>query len=371
MRVAFVVNNYPPRVGGVENHVASLARRLAAEGHYVLVFTISDDPELPRRSVVDGVRVLRGRELVRVGDVLGFPPPGTSRRLRRILRRHRIDVVSVHTRFFPLTWLGIRAAHRMGLPVIHTEHGSDHVASGSALITHASRLVDLTLGRWSLRAADAVLGVSESVLDFVGRLSGREGELFYNAIEPSSTQDSPRTDRPGHLVFVGRIVPGKGWDTFVDTVATLRRTGHAVTAEMLGDGPDMPRLLAAVAEAGLGEDIRVRGRVDSRSVREALRSATLVNPTLLSEGFQTTLLEAIAEGGRVVTYPVPGAPVLAADGAPVVVTAERSGAALLAALEDLLREPPAPAAPAYVDAWTWPARAAQFTDACDRLIRSR
>ena len=52
--IAFVVNNYPPRVGGVEKHVGALAARLVGLGHRVTVFTLSDEPGV---SVEDGVRV--------------------------------------------------------------------------------------------------------------------------------------------------------------------------------------------------------------------------------------------------------------------------------------------------------------------------
>ena len=54
--IAFVVTNYPPRVGGVEKHVGALATRLAARGHRVSVFTLSDEPGTARE---DGVLVRR------------------------------------------------------------------------------------------------------------------------------------------------------------------------------------------------------------------------------------------------------------------------------------------------------------------------
>ena len=78
--IAFIVTNYPPRVGGVEKHVGALATQLVALGHRVTVFTLSDEPGV---SVEDGIRVHRLPRRFPVAEVIAFPPLGTSRRLRR------------------------------------------------------------------------------------------------------------------------------------------------------------------------------------------------------------------------------------------------------------------------------------------------
>lgn len=370
MRIAFVINNYPPRVGGVELHVHALATELVRLGHEPLVVTLGPDTGWRDDA---GVSVLTLPEHFRVGDVLGFPSLGTRRRLTRLLREHKIDVVSTHTRFFPISLVGLRAAHRAGLPVVHTEHGSGFVAGGSAIMQLASRAVDLTLGRWVLRHADRVLGVSENVVEFVRSLSGAHAEVFYNAIPVGDGVDAgakavAARDRPGHLVFVGRIVEGKGWEAYLETLAALHAQGRPVTGEVLGDGVQMPQLRLRVQELGLEDVVAVRGRVTQAEVREALRGATLVNPTTLSEGFQTSLLEAIAEQGRVVTYPVPGAVTLQQQGAPVAITADRDVDALITATAALLDHPGAPAAPELLTAWTWPERAREYVTVCEQVL---
>ena len=44
MRIAFIVNSYPPRLGGLESHIYHLSVSLAQLGHDVYVLTISDKP---------------------------------------------------------------------------------------------------------------------------------------------------------------------------------------------------------------------------------------------------------------------------------------------------------------------------------------
>lgn len=363
VRIAFVVNNYVPRMGGVEFHVAALARHLQDRGHRITVVTLAPQPSVAEE---DGIRVIRLRERFRIGDVLGFPPPGTTRRLKEMLRSQSIDVVSVHTRFFPMTYLGIEAARATGVPVVLTEHGSDHVTSPSPVVSVGARAIDETMGRWALRHANAVIGVSEEVLGFVGRLASVSGRVFYNAAElPPERHVSPR---PSHLVFVGRLVPGKGWDTFIDAVRLLTDRGHEVTAVALGGGPDEEEARARAAAAG--GLVEIRGRVTPQEVSAELQGATLVNPTTLSEGFQTTLLEALFVGGRVVTYPVPGAKALMEDGAPLTVTRERSTEAMVDAIEETLTHPADPLPREKSAAWSWDARAVQFEEIALDLVHS-
>ncbi len=367
MRTAFVVNNYPPRVGGVESHVFSLATALRGRGHEVTVYTLGEDPlgEVAER----GIAVVRRREYARIGGILGFPAPGTTAYLADDLRRRRIEVVSIHTRFFPMSWVGLRAARRAGAAVVHTEHGSGHVVSPSAVVRWGSRAVDLTIGRAVLRGADVVLGVSEQVVGFVERLSGVSAKVFYNAIEPSRSAARPPR-RPTHLVFVGRLVPGKGWEEMLDVVNALRTSGHHVTGEILGDGPDRAAVERMVTESGLAEVVAVRGRVDQEQVRSSLSGATLINPTVLAEGFQTTLLESLAEGGRVVTYPVPGADVLRSEGHPVEIVAQQSVEALAAAaLRVFDADADRDVEPGALGKWFWPARAEEYVGICREAVR--
>ena len=372
---AFVVNNYPPRTGGVELHVQALAHELVRKGHRATVVTLGS-PVGWRQDA--GVEVLTLPEHFRVADILGFPSPGTRRRISRLLHDLDADVVSVHTRFFPMSFVGWRAARAAGLPLIHTEHGSDHVTSDSFVIRTASKAVDLTLGRMVLRGADRVLGVSEAVVAFVLRLSGVGARVFYNAIAVDSADSegaavtiTGAASRTNHLVFVGRLVPGKGWDTYLDVVSQLKRAGRSVTGEVLGDGADLIELRRRIEAMGLSDAVVARGRVSQQEVRVALRGATLVNPTTLSEGFQTTLLEAIAEGGSVVTYPVPGAAVLAQAGAPVIVSSEPTPDSLFATLEGMLSAPPTPAPSGFIESWTWPARAEEYIEiAGDVLLKN-
>jgi hypothetical protein len=102
--------------------------------------------------------------------------------------------------------------------------------------------------------------------------------------------------------------------------------------------------------------VTVRGRVSQEEVRRELRGAILVNPTTLAEGFQTTLLEALDVHGRVASFDVPGAGLLAQDGYPVIVS-ETSAAGLVAAVARL-REGSMRTKP--LQGWYWDDRVQEY-----------
>ncbi|GAB2465173.1 glycosyltransferase family 4 protein [Xylanimonas ulmi] len=352
-----MVSSYPPAIGGLERHIADLAEELASLGHTVGVFTLAPRSRPMRRE--NGVEVCRYAEIVRVGDVLGLPTAPALRRLREEVKAWRPDAISVHTRFFPPTWFGVLLARRLGVPSVLTEHGSGHVVSESTLVHVASRVVDGTLGRWALRRASLVLGISRGATAFVDRLAGRRAVLFQNAVRLSAgASGGPHPER---IVFLGRMVGGKGWDTFLEVAGELRRRGVAFDAVMLGDGPELEQARAEVARLALADVVDVRGGVSHAEVYEALRSAVLVNPTLLAEGFQTTVMEAVAAGGRVVTYAgSQSGEALVEDGAPVTIVPRGDKAALCEAVLAELAQPSAPFAAERFAQWTWPERAREY-----------
>ncbi|MCP2031677.1 glycosyltransferase involved in cell wall biosynthesis [Okibacterium sp. HSC-33S16] len=362
IHVLFIVNNYPPSVGGVENHVFHLAKEIVTAGNRASVVALS---ETASDDVENGVRVVRLRRHFPVAGVISFPALRSARRIAQLFEDEMVTVISTHTRFFPMSAVGTRVAKRLRVPLLHTEHGSDFVRSSSLLVSIASRVVDRTVGRWVLRSADGVLGVSEQVVAFAKRLAGVEGRLFYNAIDLAEWYwagyiDSVAT-KPS-FCFLGRLVDGKGWDDFVDAAARVRRQPNVpeFKIDIMGDGPDRARLNARIDELGLRSITRVHGQVRPDEVRKQLAGAILVNPTILSEGFQTTLLESIAAGGQIVSYPVPGLDQLIADGAPITKVDARDISSLAAAMKSMLTRPAPQVDLTMLGKWSWSERGRDY-----------
>ncbi len=333
MHVGVVLTNYPPRLGGVEAHTEALAGQLVRAGHAVTVVCL--DGSVPALSAQerDGVRVLTLRRRLDVGGVLAVPAAAEWATAARVLGESGVTHVSVHTRFFPMTWLGLRLARRLGVPSMLTEHGGGHVSAGSRLTTAAARSVDLTAGRRALRRADRVVAVSRTAADFVRRLSGREVPVLGNGADAGFWAAAPRPVRR-HIVFAGRLVSEKGWR---EALACVASAPPDVTATVAGDGPDRSAVDRAVHELGLAGRVSVVGRLNRTQLRDAYAGAVYVNPSVAAEGFQTTLLEAGLAGARIATYDVGGAAeVVGSGGASGVIVAVGDQAGLRRAVARLV-----------------------------------
>lgn len=362
--LALILTNYPPHLGGVELHTEALAAELVRRGHQVTVVCLGEHAS---DEVRDGVRVRTLTRRLDLGGVVAVPGLAAWRGVAADLATAGITQVSVHTRYFPMTWLGLRLARRLGVPAVLTEHGGGHVVTGSTLVTRGAAAVDRTLGRRALRRAETVLAVSEMAARFVRRLAGRDAEVLGNGADASFWAEQPRARRP-NLVFAGRLVEEKGWRVFVDIVAALPPT---VTATLAGDGPQRAEVEQRVRAAGLAGRVAVPGRLDPVALRAEFAGSVYVNPSVAAEGFQTTLLEAGFAGASIATYDVGGAAeVVGSGGAPGRIVPVGDTAGLLAATKDLLAET-RPGKPALLRRYDWPAVVDRFEAALSRAGSSR
>jgi len=80
------------------------------------------------------------------------------------------------------------------------------------------------------------------------------------AIPPDSDVDLNR------LVFCGGIGPENGLDLVIEALPRIREALPEIRLEVLGDGPDLPRLKARASELGLDQVVAWRGFVSDRRV---------------------------------------------------------------------------------------------------------
>lgn len=358
-------------MGGVEQHVSSLAKYLVGLGDEVIVVALGNTPE---HSVTDfaGVTVHTFPERFRVSDTLGFPTSAITKKILALVHDFNPDIISTHTRFFPMSWLGNRIARKLNVKLLHTEHGSGFVAHSNPLIRLASKIIDLSFGRRHLKRASQVLAVSESVQDFVKKLSGRDSQIFYNAIERTTTtnnsHNSPKsTAATTSLVFAGRLVHGKGWREFIEASSAVLSAGYEFKGHILGDGPDLSEAKKLVTARGLQNTITLHGRVSPDCVQRHLTNAIYVNPTTLNEGFQTTILESLLNSGTVVSFPIPGVAALLAQNAPIKVTKQKTIDSLTESIVSVLEHPLPPLSESYKNLWVWCTRAEEYRQICFAL----
>jgi glycosyltransferase involved in cell wall biosynthesis len=324
---------YPPVGGGIERHVAELARRLAARGYLVDVYSRPHYSQASGDSDVPGLRVIRlpslptkhldafSHTLVSSLDVL----------------RHDTDIVHYHAlgpgllAWIP-RWLGRRRT-------VVTVHGLDWqrekwgpVARGVLKLGEAA----------SCRLPDRTIVVSRALQAHFRAQRGVETVYIPNGITPPgpvSLQPLRAAGLPEHFVlFAARIVPEKGLHLLLaahrDLPEDLRRAFPLVVA---GDAGFTRGYLEGLREQAHPE-VRFLGFVHGPLLEALFAGASvMVLPSTL-EGLSVALLEAMAHGRCCLVSNIP--PNLEAAGGCCAVFPSGSTAGLRDRLAELLRDGP-------------------------------
>ena len=304
MRICLVYDClYPYTVGGAERWYRNLARSLAEEGHEVTYLTMRqwEDDEKPELA---GARIVwvAPRMALYEDDRRRILPPvvfGFGVLWHLLLHGRHYDVV--HTASFPFFSLLAAACtrpiarHRLVVDwheLWTSEYWREYVGPLGGRIGWWTQRLCLRVPQRAFCFSRLVEGrlIAERVNGDVIRLEGQfEGEA---SAEP----------QPAELVvvFAGRHVPEKNPVAVVHAVAKARETMPDLRAEIYGDGPQRPRVLAAIAEHGLEGIVEAPGFVAGDVVETALSRALCLLLPSRREGYGLVVLEALSKGTPVV-----------------------------------------------------------------------
>ena len=116
-------------------------------------------------------------------------------------------------------------------------------------------------------------------------------------------------DEPLSLLWAGRMLDWKRPVDALRIVADLVDSGSPVRLRMAGDGDEMERVRAAIADWGLQDSVELLGLVEAERVHELMcTSDALLNTSARKEGWGAAVSEAMARGCIVISNDQAGAP---------------------------------------------------------------
>jgi phosphatidylinositol alpha-mannosyltransferase len=285
------------RPGGVTTHIRAQARALRARGHEVRVFGPASAP------LDHGEIALSGSVPIVFGGTeagLGLDP-FSARRVARLFRDERFDVVHVHEPLTPmLPWFVLRHATApvVGTFHVHREQGHRLYPIGRPLLARLMRRV-----AHRVAVSDAARG---TVADhFPGNYdivpNGIDLDMFLRPYpRPRELDADDRT-----VLFVGRLEPRKGLEHLVRAMAHVQARVVRARLTVVGDGPERASLEALARSEGV--DVRFLGRVRDDALPAYFQWTDLVcSPATGGESFGIVLLEAMACGTPVVATRIEG-----------------------------------------------------------------
>ncbi|MEW9534455.1 glycosyltransferase family 4 protein [Microbispora sp. NPDC049125] len=341
MRIACVVNQYPPNITAGLGRYAELITPYLARDHRLAVFTLNDGHQ-PVYERGDGVTVYRpvGRVLGAIGRRRRLNRTRGAEfallalnvvvsnwryflRLRRAGRDERPDLVAVHdsTNFL----CGLLCHYVLRLPVVFHVHTTEYGVAAQRTVNDPLNVfaaVERWLARISrrvvvatpeVRAELAAAGWNRAPIDVV-RLGGTYEQVL---ADPAFDRDALRAGAAALrarlgiaagdpvLLFVGRIERQKGVYPLLEAMRKIAPAVPGLRLVIVGEGDDAG-VARIVAETGLdGRVLTSGGFVDGKALLEfyemadacvfpslfepfglvATEAMALAKPTVLGDGF--------------------------------------------------------------------------------------
>ena len=303
LRVALVTETYPPEVNGVAVTFARVVEGLRARGHDLqLVRPRQGAAQLARRETRFNEVLVRGLPIPRYPELkMGLPAQGL---LQRLWAAQRPDVVHIVTEG-PLGWSALRAARRLGLPVVSDFRTNFHAYSRHYGVAWLQAPVMAYLRHFHNRTACTMVP-TESLknelaaaglqgLRVVAR--GVDAQRFSPLHRSAALRASWGAD-PGTCVAmcVGRLAPEKNLGSVVSAFEAMREHEPRTRLVLVGDGPERQRLGQRCPEAHFAG---VRHGAD---LAAHYASADVFLFPSTTETYGNVVPEAMASGLAVVAY---------------------------------------------------------------------
>jgi glycosyltransferase involved in cell wall biosynthesis len=237
------------------------------------------------------------------------------RALVSLLRELRPEIV--HTHSSKAGVLGRAAAHKVGVPVVHTVHGASFHYGQSPLAYRAY----IAAEKWAAKRTTHFISVADAMTDeyvaagiaprekFTTIYSGFDVKPFLNPLRPREEVRRELGLRDDQIVVgkVGRLFHLKGHEFVIAAAKEIVAANPNVRFLFVGDGILRQQYEQQIAELGLTDDFIFTGLVPPDRIPELLHAMDIVVHTSQWEGLARVLPQALIAGKPVVAYDVGGA----------------------------------------------------------------
>jgi phosphatidylinositol alpha-1,6-mannosyltransferase len=289
-----VTNDYPPKLGGIQNYLWELWRRLPADGF--AVFTTRYDGDAAWDAAQDH-RVIRARERFLA------PVPAVRRQVQAAAAEIDADLVL----FDPAVPVGALGPG-IGRPYGVVLHGAEVTVPGRipgsrAWLARTLRDSSLIISAGEYAATEA-RRAARCQLEAVIVPPGVDVDRFRPATEAERSETRHRFGIPDDALLVlsvSRLVPRKGMDRLIEASARLQGRHRDLVVAIAGDGRDRGRIQKLIDSTVA--PVRLLGRVDDDELPALYASADIFAMLcrtrwggLEQEGFGIVFVEAAASG---------------------------------------------------------------------------
>jgi glycosyltransferase involved in cell wall biosynthesis len=290
-------------VGGLFRHVRDLARGQSELGHEIGILCDSSTGGAVADSLLSQAlhHCSLGIERIEISRLPGLGDISATSRTRAHAKKLGVDIIHGHGAKGGL--YGRLAARSLGVPSVYTPHGGSlHyrwlAIPGAAFLATEWLLAKIGSGIIFVCAFERQVFATK-----IG-LGDKPSTVVFNGLWAEEfAQLQPAADA-ADVFFIGDMRLLKGADVLLNALAAISHK-HPITANLVGDGPDMALFQKQAQELGLAGSVRFMGRLPTAN---ALKCGRLLVMPSRAESFPYVVLEAAAGQVSMIASDVGGIP---------------------------------------------------------------
>lgn len=335
MRILLVTNDFPPRVGGIQNYLWNIYSRIDPNDVVVLA------PSHPGDVAWDRAQPF---EVVRWPGRVYWPTTALTRRVREIASSRSVDAVAFGA-MLPMNLIG----SRVDRPVIVHTHGFEVAWARVPGLVQALRRIG--------RNAALMTVVSEYTKRFIERAlkpgapvellrTGVDLQRFTPAVDGGEVRKRHGLGGAPVVAHVSRLVPRKGQDLLIKAMSIVRADVPDAKALIVGGGSDDARLRRLAKNHSVADAVVFAGEVPESELAGHYAAGDVFAMPCRSrwadlevEGLGLVYLEAQACARPAITGDSGGAPEAVVPGETGFVVGGADHRGLAARLVELLGDP--------------------------------
>ncbi|MEM2990320.1 MAG: glycosyltransferase family 4 protein [Halobacteria archaeon] len=286
MKIVQVCPRYYPYIGGVEIHVKEISERLARKGYDVEVITTDPSGKLPRKEIIERVKVCRFKSLA-PNDSYYFAPG-----IKKYLCSIEKDLVHAHSyHAFPALFAALAVKREKFIFTPHY-HGKGHTFLRNLL--HKPYKL---LGARIFKKAERVICVSSFEAELIQRnfaLPERKIAIIPNGLnlEEFEVEIHGNGGEDKRILYVGRLERYKGVQYLIQALPSLRD----YKLEIVGKGPYARELKKMAEKLGVKNRIQWLSNLNREELLRRYKSASVLALLSPYEAYGITVAEALASG---------------------------------------------------------------------------
>lgn len=346
MRI-LLVNKFYYRRGGAETYLLEIEKKLQAEGHEVVIFSMHHPKNLPSKwnhFFVSRVSFNEGGVWQKVRAVCRMMYSFEARqKFKAIIQEFKPDVIHLHNIYHQISPSILPIAQEAAIPVIMHLHDYKLICPNYSLYDGKNICEDCTLPHYwhcffkkcfensyikSFLVSfetffhQGILNIYKKNINlyiapsqFMKEICVRHGipeskiRVLYNFVLGETTISESKEG--SYFLYFGRLSPEKGIDVLLGAVIDDPNFKVVIA----GVGPDQTRLKKITHQLNLGNQVKFVGYQTGQVLEEFIQNAeAIVMPSVWLENMPFSLLEAMNQGKIVVASRIGGLEEIIVDG---------------------------------------------------------